>query len=147
MGALLHNPSPGESFKAGDLVRNLMLAAVANETLEEQEAFYKKYWLQPIEEKINDLTKFLKIYVQEIEDFKHESKLEGIAKQCVAKSGPGKYEDLSIYAKFYSYYEWKLMESIQDANVQDVKMVDSESMLKVTIEILKDFANKLLLTL
>ena len=46
MGALLHNPSPGESFKAGDLVRNLMLAAVANETLEEQEAFYKKYWLQ-----------------------------------------------------------------------------------------------------
>ena len=36
----------------GDMVRNLVMAAVANEDLETQEQFYFQYWLKPIEERI-----------------------------------------------------------------------------------------------
>merc|ERR1719273_3097161 len=81
MGALLHNPSPGEYFTGGDLVRNLVLAAVANKDLETQEQFYFQYWLRPIEEKVTGtVTEFVNKFVEKF-DIKHECKTETFAKQ------------------------------------------------------------------
>ena len=51
----------------GDMVRNLVMAAVANEDLETQEQFYFQYWLKPIEERITlttsiSVTEFYSLY-------------------------------------------------------------------------------------
>ena len=64
----------------GDMVRNLVMAAVANEDLETQEQFYFQYWLKPIEERITlttsiSVTEFLYDFVQKY-DFNQESKTE-----------------------------------------------------------------------
>ena len=62
----------------GDMVRNLVMAAVANEDLETQEQFYFQYWLKPIEERITlttsiSITEFLYDFVKKY-DFNQESK-------------------------------------------------------------------------
>ena len=64
----------------GDMVRNLVMAAVANEDLETQEQFYFQYWLKPIEERITlttsiSITEFLYDFVKKY-DFNQESKTE-----------------------------------------------------------------------
>ena len=68
----------------GDMVRNLVMAAVANEDLETQEQFYFQYWLKPIEERITlttsiSVTEFLYDFVQKY-DFNQESKTEILTK-------------------------------------------------------------------
>ena len=62
----------------GDMVRNLVMAAIANEDLETQEQFYFQYWLKPIEERITlttsiSITEFLYDFVKKY-DFNQESK-------------------------------------------------------------------------
>ena len=63
---------------AGDMVRNLVMAAISNEDLETQEQFYFQYWLKPIEERITlttsiSITEFLYDFVKKY-DFNQESK-------------------------------------------------------------------------
>ena len=73
--ALLHNASPGEYLSGGDMVRNLMLAAVANQDLAAQELFYFQYWLKPIEDKVpKSVTEFVYEFVRKF-DFNYESKV------------------------------------------------------------------------
>ena len=62
----------------GDMVRNLVTAAISNEDLETQEQFYFQYWLKPIEERITlttsiSITEFLYDFVKKY-DFNQESK-------------------------------------------------------------------------
>ena len=62
----------------GDMVRNLVMAAISNEDLETQEQFYFQYWLKPIEERITlttsiSITEFLYDFVKKY-DFNQESK-------------------------------------------------------------------------
>ena len=93
-------------FIGGDMVRNLVLANVANQDLESQERFYFQYWLTPIEEKVtSSVTEFIHQFVQKI-DFKHESKTEIYAKQYL-KDKPHAALNVLAYARFYSLYEWR----------------------------------------
>ena len=48
-GSLLFNPQPGISFRASDLVRNLVLACYMDLPLEDQEEAYHRLWLEPLE--------------------------------------------------------------------------------------------------
>ena len=67
-GALLYNPTPGVAFTAADLVRNLIMASVIQDTLERQESFYRHKWLFPIEKKClgpEHLTKVIHHYVEQ----------------------------------------------------------------------------------
>ena len=48
-GSLLCNPQPGISFRASDLVRNLVLACYMDLPLEDQEEAYHRLWLEPLE--------------------------------------------------------------------------------------------------
>ena len=104
------------------MVRNLVLANVANQDLESQERFYFEYWLKPIEEKISSssVTEFIHQFVQKI-DFKHESKTEVHAKQYL-KDKPHAVTNVLAYARFYSLYEWRYVVYINsdDSDHQDM---------------------------
>ena len=140
MGALLHNPSPGEHFTGGDLVRNLVLAAVANKDLETQEQFYFQYWLRPIEEKVSGtVTDFVNKFVQKF-DIKHECKTETFAKQYLKDKPKAKF-NIMAYARFYSLYEWRLREANNSPNLENV---DPEFVIQETKNILKEMAKDLI---
>ena len=48
-GSLLFNPQRGISFRASDLVRNLVLACYMDLPLKDQEEAYHRLWLEPLE--------------------------------------------------------------------------------------------------
>ena len=52
MGALLHNPSPGETFDASDLVRNFMMSRYMNLPIAEQEVIYDRMWMRAVEMRV-----------------------------------------------------------------------------------------------
>ena len=140
MGALLHNPSPGEHFTGGDLVRNLVLAAVANKDLETQEQFYFQYWLRPIEEKVSGtVTDFVNKFVQKF-DIKHECKTETFAKQYL-KDKPKEKANIMSYARFYSLYEWRLQKANDSTSLENI---DPEFVIQETKNILKEMAKDLI---
>ena len=92
------------------MVRNLVLTAVSNQDIKEQEQFYFEYWLKPIEEKNStSLTNFIDQFVKKFE-FNHESKTETFAKQYL-KNKPEARKNIMAYARFYSLYEWRLQEA------------------------------------
>ena len=41
-GSLLHNPSPGVDFSGADLIRNLILVSVMDQSLSYQAQFYRE---------------------------------------------------------------------------------------------------------
>lgn len=51
-GSLVHNPHPGKSFRAADLVRNLVLYPSMHLPIAEQEARHQRLWLNPIERRL-----------------------------------------------------------------------------------------------
>jgi len=139
--ALLHNASPGEYLSGGDMVRNLMLAAVANQDLAAQELFYFQYWLKPIEEKVpKSVTEFVYEFVRKF-DFNYESKTEIYAKQYL-KDKPHAIENILAYARFYSLYEWRLQKLSGDLESSS-SHVDETLMLQVTKELLTEMAKEL----
>ena len=140
MGSLLINLSPGENLTGGDMVRNLVMAAVADEALETQEQFYFQYWLKPIEEKLNgSVTDFLFTFVQKF-DFDHEAKSETYIRLYL-KDKPKEEKNLLAYGRFYSLYEWKLKIASESKDLLDV---DQECVIRVTKELLCEMAKELL---
>ena len=122
------------------MVRNLVLTAVANHDLKEQEQFYYQYWLKPIEEKVKtSVTEFLYKFVEKF-DFKHESKTEIFSKQYL-KDKPDQQWNIMAYAKFYSLLEWRLQ--TDNESKKSTSDVDSELLIHVIKEILSEMANDL----
>ena len=122
------------------MVRNLVLTAVANHDLKEQEQFHFQYWLKPIEEKVKtSVTEFLYKFVEKF-DFKHESKTEIFSKQYL-KDKPDQQWNIMAYAKFYSLLEWRLQ--IDNESKKSTSDVDSELLIHVIKEILSEMANDL----
>lgn len=121
------------------MVRNLVLTAVANEDLRSQEQFYFQFWLRPIEERVtSSVTDFIYQFVQK-HDFKHESKTQTFSTQYL-KDKPYAKTNILAYARFYSFYEWRIM---QENDTTDQSNVDKELILRVTKEILTEMANEL----
>ena len=120
------------------IVRNLMLASVANHDLESQEIFYFRYWLKPIEQKVSNVTEYIGTFTQQFDDIKYESKTEIFAKQFL-KSKPicDQGKSIMIYAKFYSLYEWRLR---LINKTTEITFVNPNLMLEVTKEILTEMA-------
>lgn len=52
LGSLLWNPAPGVKFRASDMCRNLILSPLMDRDLPEQEAMYRKLWIEPLEMKV-----------------------------------------------------------------------------------------------
>ena len=132
----------------GDMVRNLVMAAVANEDLETQEQFYFKYWLKPIEERVSltttsSVTEFLYDFVQKY-DFNHESKTE-IFTKLYLEDKPQETTNMLAYARFYSLYEWRLQMEVNNESTVDMINVDQDLIIKVTKEILTEMAKDLYL--
>ena len=112
---------------------------MANEDLGSQEQFYFQFWLRPIEERVtSSVTDFIYQFVQK-HDFKHESKTETFSTQYL-KDKPHAKTNILAYARFYSFYEWRIM---QVNDTTDKSNVDKELILKVTKEILTEMANEL----
>ena len=123
------------------MVRNLVLTAVANQELEDQEQFYFEYWLKPIEEKNStSLTNFVYQFVQKFE-FNHESKTETFAKQYL-KNKPEARKNIMAYARFYSLYEWRLQEA--NPTIELASKIDTDLVIQVTKEILSEMATDML---
>ena len=113
---------------------------MANQELQSQEEFYFQHWLKPIEEKVTTtLTEFVYQFVQKF-DFKHESKTEIFANKYLNDNTRAKTNILA-YARFYSLYEWRLLET-NDA--MEISNVDQELTIQVTKDILKEMANDLI---
>ena len=122
------------------MVRNLVLTAVANHDLKEQEQFYFQHWLKPIEEKVKtSVTEFLYKFVEKF-DFKHESKTEIFSKQYL-KDKPDQQWNIMAYAKFYSLLEWRLQ--TDNESKKSTSDVDSELLIHVIKKILSEMANDL----
>ena len=114
-------------------------AAVANQELQSQEEFYFQHWVKPIEEKVTTtLTEFVYQFVQKF-DFKHESKTETVATQYL-KDKPHARTNILAYARFYSFYEWRLKTA---NNTMGLSNVDPELVIQVTKDILTEMANDL----
>ena len=132
----------------GDMVRNLVMAAVANEDLETQEQFYFQYWLKPSEERITlttsiSVTEFLYDFVQKY-DFNHESKTE-IFTKLYLEDKPEETKNMLAYARFYSLYEWRLQMEVNESVDSMINDVDQDLIIKVTKEILTEMAKDLFL--
>ena len=130
----------------GDMVRNLVMAAISNEDLETQEQFYFQYWLKPIEERITlttsiSVTKFLYDFVQKY-DFNHESKTE-IFTKLYLEDKPEETTNMLAYARFYSLYEWRLKMEVNNGSLVDMKNIDQDLIIKVTKDILTEIAKDL----
>merc|ERR1719450_953697 len=67
--ALLCNNTPGVKFTAGDLAKNLLMSAFIERSMVEQETLYADNWINPIQNKINNLDEFLRGFLEE-ENFK-----------------------------------------------------------------------------
>ena len=67
-GALLFNPNPGLEFKAADMVRNQVLAAHMNLSLEEQEQYFVAQWVERIEKPCNARPELIDRALQQIVD-------------------------------------------------------------------------------
>ena len=67
--ALLCNNTPGVKFRAGDLVKNLLMSAFIEKPMPVQEKLYADKWIQPIQNHVSDLDDFLKAFLKE-ENFK-----------------------------------------------------------------------------
>uniref|UniRef100_A0A7S4PCP7 GmrSD restriction endonucleases N-terminal domain-containing protein n=1 Tax=Paramoeba aestuarina TaxID=180227 RepID=A0A7S4PCP7_9EUKA len=114
-GSLLHNPSPGVSFRAIDLVRNLCLSPFMEYSLAQQEELYRKYWLGPIELKLGTRTVVLDGFLEKFleQQNHHISKSERYVgsfegkMECLRDSGIIKQDFTTplLYAAFHSYYE------------------------------------------
>ncbi len=161
--ALLFNPSPGVDFSAADLERNLLLASVAGRSLSEQERFYREKWLEPLEGRCPDpteLTVRVSAYVEE--------SLSGVATRSVSaleetvrtvrKRFPkpkGHLDHASEYAKFYSFYEWRLrqaamlpprrVDKVKEKKEQEddkdlTELVDEATLSRVTESVLRELA-------
>jgi hypothetical protein len=129
MGALLHNPNPGIAFKSSDLVRNLLLQSLCKLNLSEQEIYYRKKWLEPIEMKLDysDLcdceklmNEFLNNYYNKFNNktdinnnlkfVRHTGDFETKLNQLIASLPPaiqsmGDSPSLKIYGRFQSFVE------------------------------------------
>eukprot|EP00297_Palpitomonas_bilix_P023798 CAMPEP_0113910244 /NCGR_PEP_ID=MMETSP0780_2-20120614/27404_1 /TAXON_ID=652834 /ORGANISM="Palpitomonas bilix" /LENGTH=523 /DNA_ID=CAMNT_0000906351 /DNA_START=119 /DNA_END=1690 /DNA_ORIENTATION=- /assembly_acc=CAM_ASM_000599 len=129
MAALLHNPTPGENFAAGDLVRNLFMSRFMGRDFAEQERVYEELWVKPIEEKCMHgsesgkegekggrgevgkeiekvITRFLQLHPKPTEICSFEKQMN-----MLATTGPSLFRPSSsmiVYAKFVSYFEAKL---------------------------------------
>ena len=126
----------------GDMVLNLVMAAVANEDLETQEQFYFQYWLKPIEERItlttSSVTKFLYDFVQKY-DFNHESETE-IFTKLYLEDKPEETKNMLAYARFYSLYEWRLKIEVNNGSLIDMTNINQDLIIKVTKDILTEIA-------
>ena len=127
----------------GDMVRNLVMAAVANEDLETQEQFYFQYWLKPSEERITlttsiSVTEFLYDFVQKY-DFNHESKTE-IFTKLYLEDKPEETKNMLAYARFYSLYEWRLKIEVNNGSLVDMTNINQDLIIKVTKDILTEIA-------
>mmetsp|Transcript_22239 Transcript_22239/g.30595 ORF Transcript_22239/g.30595 Transcript_22239/m.30595 type:complete len:558 (-) Transcript_22239:315-1988(-) len=81
LGALLHNPSPGEKFKPSDLVRNLILSGFMHLSLEQQERLYRQWWLEPLEFHFDPPT-FERLLTSFLSDRENKSQSEGQDGDC-----------------------------------------------------------------
>jgi hypothetical protein len=51
---VMFNPCPGLNFRGCDMVRNLILSSYAYRPLSEQEAIYRRVWLEPFEKVLGE---------------------------------------------------------------------------------------------
>ena len=135
MGSLLHNPSPGEDLLAQDLIRNLIMACVANWDIETQEKFHMENWLKPIEFKVKDLNGLI-VKFNESYSVKHVSSVEKfIIEATKTRSGRDKKtENSRMYGKFYSIYEERMMK------FGKTDEISNDNLLKVSLQILHEMA-------
>ncbi len=165
--AMLYNPSPGVDFTCADLVRNLVLASVADRSIREQELFHETQWLKPVERHFRDPEKLSGVIAEfvaasgfkaETRTERHVSELETTADGFRAKYGraasSSQTDHLMTYARFYSLYEERLRASamlppkpkkrFQTKNVNEKKEeidIDNEAISQVSKQLLKDLTD------
>ena len=145
--ALLCNNTPGVKFRAGDLVKNLLMSAFIEHPMQIQETLYEDKWIQPIQNHVNDLDDFLKTFLNE-EKFKEvenenssERYMSKYEKQILALINAAgtdddsdedeaakdedvigdKFSGIRLYSRFQSYYESFLQGT--DLTPQDLETV------------------------
>ncbi|XP_023349067.1 uncharacterized protein LOC111717842 isoform X2 [Eurytemora carolleeae] len=108
-GLMFDIPRPGETLVCADLVRNRVLSFLLNKPLQEQDDFYLKEWLIPLEQNFKSRDEFnasMKRYtetrrqaLQVKSDF--EKQMEILFKSCTGDT----YLELSAYSRFITVFE------------------------------------------
>jgi hypothetical protein len=117
-----------------DLVRNLLMSSVANESPETQEKLYTKLWLHPIEAKCqgpSDLSEKLGAFQSEqarkLKKARYVSDLEKKSKEISKAMSKEKTQSIIAYTEFFSFYEFKILQKMMPApkNLVGRKVVDA----------------------
>ena len=113
--ALVFNPTPGNYFTAVDMARNLLLSPTMDQSIQDQETFYRKYWLDPVEanfagqHQLHRFNQCLADFVKmKTENISHTSVAESTYMKMVKVStsiSPKGKEYITTYAKLISLYE------------------------------------------
>jgi len=134
-GALVYNAAPGVFFTGADMVRNLMLAPIMNKTLKDQEEFYRKNWLLPLERRLGDQASLNQLLVKFLEATANESNrfistAEDTAEKALKSSSitPEGQANIRTYGKFCSLFEAEVTKlSDVDADYDEEKKREEAS--------------------
>lgn len=145
--ALLYNPTPGEAFRASDMVRNLMLASVVDQPMEWQEQFYQDKWINGIENKSGGedpkelnvkILAFVHSHCLDNNEVRHKSQMEKTVDKLTKGKGSNQFVDIKGYAKFYSIFENKLRHKLM------LPPDEQDFLTKVTADTIYDASTELL---
>ena len=107
--------SLGIDFETSDLVRNLLVSVIADQSLEDQEELYNDLWLGPIESKCQGpgdlgqkIVSFQKSEAKKM-SVRYVSDLEKQAKEVSKALSKEKVANVVMYTEFYSLFEQKVL--------------------------------------
>jgi len=124
--SLLTNDNPGVDFRAGDLVKNLLLAAFLEKSVQFQDEIYRQLWTPKMQKLLfsNQLTeKFL----DSVEN------VGSVEESPYDVNGDSDLDGLRIYGRFQAYYE-----NVVKTGEKDLEMVHLD-----IIDLLSNFSESL----
>ena len=141
----------GIDFETSDLVRNLLMSVVADESLEEQEHLYRQLWLDPIESKCqgpSDLSQKIGAFRRSAAkklSVHYVSDLEKNTREMTKSMSKDKVSNELTYTEIYSLFEQRVLSKMMlPPNLvgkMDVSEADLPSVRSAAVEIMKDLAD------
>ena len=113
--ALLMNDTPGVDFKAGDLVKNLLLSVFLEKSVSYQDQVYQRLWT-PTLQKLSRDDAFLTAFLLHKENDISVSDEKKNRYNMYGAEGDEKLSGLQLYGRFQTMYEKTVEEKISSNN-------------------------------
>ena len=133
--ALLMNNAPGVDFRAGDLVKNLLLSAFIEQSVASQDELYSRLWTPELQRCIHN-DKFIERYLEDnknlVDNFDSKSPYE-IHLLRYGSEDNERLSGLRLYGRFSSFYE-KYVEKRKDEDLENVHIDLLNSFIALTFD-------------